>query len=106
MRRVSVLFAVALTLALAASASASRGGGGDVLVTNGSPTGPFSQNKQNEPTVAIDANNPNVVVAGSNDQIDEGACNAPAPARCPFTPGIGVSRFYYSADPCPPLTPP
>src|SRR5260370_32911687 len=98
MRRVSVLFAVALTLALAASASASRGGGGDVLVTNGSPTGPFSQNKQNEPTVAIDANNPNVIVAGSNHEIDEEACNAGDPPRRPVPHGSGGCGFYYSRD--------
>jgi hypothetical protein len=96
---VSVLFAVALTLALAASASAaSRGGGGDVLVSNGSPTGPFSENKQNEPAMAIDAHASNIVVAGSNDEIDEEACNAGDPTRCPFTAGIGVSGFYFSSD--------
>ena len=95
MRRVSVLFATALALLLAAPASAA---GGDVLVSNGSPTGPFSQNKQNEPAMAIDANHPNVVVAGSNDEIDEEACNAGDPTRCPFTAGIGVSGFYYSSD--------
>jgi hypothetical protein len=93
-----VLFAIALTLALAASASASRGGGSDVLVTNGSPTGPFSQNKQNEPAMAIDANHPNVVVAGSNDEIDEEACNAGNDTKCPFTAGVGVSGFYFSSD--------
>jgi hypothetical protein len=90
-----VLFATALALLLAAPASAA---GGDVLVSNGSPTGPFSQNKQNEPAMAIDANHPNIVVAGSNDEIDEEACNAGDPTRCPFTPGIGVSGFYYSTD--------
>jgi hypothetical protein len=95
MRRVSVLFAAALALLLAAPASAA---GGDVLVSNGSPTGPFSQNKQNEPAMAIDANHTNVVVAGSNDEIDEEACNAGAPTTCPFTAGIGVSGFYYSSD--------
>jgi len=95
MRRVSVLFATALALLLAAPASAA---GGDVLVSNGSPTGPFSQNKQNEPAMAIDANHPNVVVAGSNDEIDEEACNAGNPVTCPFTAGIGVSGFYYSSD--------
>jgi len=95
MRRVSVLFATALALLLAAPASAA---GGDVLVSNGSPTGPFSQNKQNEPAMAIDANHPSIVVAGSNDEIDEEACNAGDPTRCPFTAGIGVSGFYYSAD--------
>jgi hypothetical protein len=95
MRRVSVLFATALALLLAAPASAA---GGDVLVSNGSPNAPFSQNKQNEPTVAIDAHAPNVVVSGSNDEIDEEACNAGDPTRCPFTAGIGVSGFYYSKD--------
>jgi len=95
MRRVSVLFATALALLLAAPASAA---GGDVLVSNGSPTGPFSQNKQNEPAMAIDANHPSIVVAGSNDEIDEEACNAGDPTRCPFTAGIGVSGFYYSSD--------
>jgi hypothetical protein len=95
MRRVSVLFATALALLLAAPASAA---GGDVLVSNGSPTGPFSQNKQNEPAMAIDANHPNIVVAGSNDEIDEEACNAGNDTSCPFTAGIGVSGFYYSSD--------
>src|SRR6267143_1863820 len=95
MRRVSVLFATALALLLAAPASAA---GGDVLVSNGSPNAPFSQNKQNEPAMAIDANHPTVVVAGSNDEIDEEACNAGNPTKCPFTAGIGVSGFYYSND--------
>jgi hypothetical protein len=32
----------------------------DTLVSVGSPTSPFSQNKQYEPAVAIDADNPNI----------------------------------------------
>ena len=67
----------------------------DVLVSNGSPTTPFSQNKQNEPAIAVNANSPNVLVAGSNDEIDEQGCNG---SSCPFTPGIGVSGVYFSFD--------
>jgi hypothetical protein len=63
------------------------------LVNTGSPATPFPQNKQNEPTVAIDPTNPSVLAAGSNDEIDEGPCVG---GDCPFVQGVGNSGIYFS----------
>ena len=74
---------------------AAHAAGGDVLVSNGSPSTPFPQNKQNEPAIAVDANHPNILVAGSNDEVDLAPCVG---SSCPFTPGVGVSGIYFSFD--------
>ena len=90
--RATLLMVVAVLFALGAAAPAWAG---DVLVTVGSPAKPFPQNKQNEPAIAVDPHDPEILVAGANDELDL----APAVGgSAPFTPGVGVSGVYFSFD--------
>ena len=71
-------------------------------VSVGSPHDIAPRSHQNEPVVAMDAHDPNVLVAGSNDYIDQQPCPqdiATGSATCDdFTSGIGLSGVYFSFD--------
>jgi hypothetical protein len=98
-RRLVAVFATFAVVAWTASVgAASAAPPTDTRVSVDSPVSPFSQNKQNEPAVAIDAHQPNLVAAGANDEIDEESCAAGDPSTCPFTAGVGVSGIYFSMN--------
>jgi hypothetical protein len=72
------------------------------LVTVGSPIDTTPQNHQNEPAVAMDAHQPNVLAAGVNDFLDWQPCPQAAATQegtCRGSNvGVGLSGVYFSFD--------
>ena len=97
MRKLLAAVAAALgALALVVGVAAATPPGSDTLVTVGSPSTPFTQNKQNEPAVAVNPIDPSIAAAGVNEEIDLEACNNRNDKTCPFTVGVGTSGIYFS----------
>ena len=69
---VAVAMALLTSISLVAPAGADTTTNAEVSV--GSPHDVAPRSHQNEPVVAMDAHNPDVLVAGSNDYIDQQAC--------------------------------
>jgi hypothetical protein len=86
---------VALNVVSGSAPARAAVGRADTLVNVGSPSTDFPRNKQNEPavSVAIDPTHTNVVVSGSNDEIDNAPC---AGTSCAFTPGVSDNGVYFS----------
>lgn len=103
--RAAIVGVAATAAILGGTINAGALGGGnppppsDELVSVGSPSMPFSQNKQNEPAVAMDPTTGNEFAA-SNDELDLAACQrlADGSGTCPFNAGVGVSGIYFNLD--------
>jgi hypothetical protein len=94
-RRFAIFVALLASAAVLAVPALASGASTEAKVTVGSPPTPYLPNGSNEPALAMDANNPAVLAAGSNDLVDSSPCKG---SSCDLTPDIGISGVYFSFD--------
>src|SRR6476619_3111362 len=94
-RHGKVLVSLALLTAVVVAPASAGAVSPDSKVTVGSPVTPYLPNSSNEPALAMDANHPAVLAAGSNDLVDSSPCKG---SSCDLTPDIGISGIYFSFD--------
>lgn len=87
-----LLFVIAGVSVLPASAAADTP---EAKVSVAGPPTPYLPDGVNEPALAIDANNTQVLAAGGNDLVDSSPCKG---SSCDLTPDIGISGIYFSLD--------
>ena len=103
MKRLLTILAVAsICLAAGAAPVGAADPATSSIVSVGSPTDTTPQNHQNEPAVAMDAHQPNVLAAGVNDFLDWQPCpeeTATEQGTCRGSNvGVGLSGVYFSFD--------
>jgi hypothetical protein len=99
--RLTIAAGVAVLVVGTGASVAGAAGVTDSRVSVGTPSGVTPQNHQNEPAVAIDAHNPDFLVAGANDHGDQQPCLrtlAVDQGTCEIDNGVGVSGVYFSFD--------
>jgi hypothetical protein len=94
-RRFAIFVALLASAAVLAVPALASGASTEAKVTVGSPPTPYLPNGSNEPALAMDANHPAVLAAGSNDLVDSSPCKG---SSCDLTPDIGISGIYFSLD--------
>jgi hypothetical protein len=94
-RRFAIFVALLASAAVLAVPALASGASTEAKVTVGSPPTPYLPNGSNEPALAMDANHPAVLAAGSNDLVDSSPCKG---SSCDLSPDIGISGIYFSFD--------
>ena len=110
--RLALAVVAAAAIVVAGAAAAAAGTSTDTQANNPQVAGDassntsarFPTNKQNEPSIAVNPTNADVLVAGANDEQLQPPCG-PGPVRgtvpaddCSFVPGVGTDGVYTSSD--------